>query len=356
MSRSEDIPTQIGRYAIQRVLGTGAMGVVYLAHDPLIDRPVAIKLVRADLLAEEDRADYLARFASEARAAGRCAHSNIVAIHDFATHGDSPFLVMEYVPGESLAQSIKRVGAHGPETVVGYMRQVLAALGAAHAAGIVHRDVKPANMLLTADRQVKMTDFGIARLDTSSLTQLGAMVGTPRYMSPEQIRGDQVDHRTDLFSAGVVLHELLTGRPPFDGGSVVAITQQILSGTVPDVRDINPSIPESLASVVRMALERPRDRRFQTAVEMADAIAVGLNGTLGDDRTVLAKASGGTLSEDELRRAERALAEHIGPIAKIMVKRAALGAPSVDALWRTLSAQISSEDERAAFLRRRLTP
>jgi serine/threonine-protein kinase len=353
---ADDIPGQIGRYTIQRVLGTGAMGVVYLAHDPLIDRPVAIKLVRADLLGEEDRADYLARFASEARAAGRCAHANIVAIHDFATHDDSPFLVMEYVPGESLAQTIKRLGAHGPETAVALIRQVLGALGAAHAAGIVHRDVKPANMLLTADRQVKMTDFGIARLDTSSMTQLGTMVGTPRYMSPEQVRGDPVDHRTDLFSAGVVLHELLTGRPPFDGGSVVAITQQILGGPVPDVREVNPAVPESLASVVRMALERQRDRRFQTAVEMADAITVGMNGTLGEDRTVLARASGGSLSEDELRRAERALAEYIGPIAKIMVKRAALGAPSVDALWRTLAGQIARDDERAAFLGRRLTP
>lgn len=354
MARPGDIPAQIGRYRIERVLGHGAMGVVYLAHDPVIDRPVAIKLVLADLLTDEDRAGYVARFATEARAAGRRTHPNIVAIYDFAQHEGLPFLVMEYVAGESLAQTIRRQGALTPETAVGTIRQVLGALGAAHAEGIVHRDVKPANMLLTTDRQIKVTDFGIARMDMSKGGQTNSVVGSPRYMSPEQVRGQQIDHRTDLFSAGVVLHELLTGKPPFEGPSVVAICQKILNEDPPDPRTINPAISESLASVMRMALARDPARRFQTALEMADALTVGLNGTLGEERTVLMRASGGAFNEDDLRRAERALAESIGPIAKIMVKRAALGAPSLDVLWRTLAGQIPNEAERAQFMRRRL--
>jgi serine/threonine protein kinase len=353
MRPPREIPAQIGRYRVDRVLGTGAMGVVYLAHDPVIDRPVAIKLVLTELLADEDRADFLERFGREARAAGRCTHANIVAIYDYATHGEAPFLVMEYVPGESMAQAIRRDGPHQPETAVAFIRQVLGALGAAHAAGIVHRDVKPANILLTTDRQVKVTDFGIARMDGGSLTQVGTMVGTPRYMSPEQVRGDPVDHRTDLFSAGVVLHELLSGKPPFDGPSMMAISQQILSGDPPDLRLADPPVPEALAASVRMALERDPARRFQTAQEMAEALVIGLNGTLGADRTVMMRASGCALSDEDLRRVERALAEFLGPIAKIMVKRAAPGAASVDALWRALAGQIANEDERQAFLRRR---
>ena len=150
------------------MLGRGAMGVIYQAHDPVIDRNVAIKLIRADLLGGEERAEYLARFRHEAQAAGRCAHPNIVAIYDFAVHEGNPFLAMEYVEGSDLGQVLARSGRFAPRTPVALIGQVLDALGCAHGLGIVHRDVKPANILLLADRQVKMTDFGISRLDTSA--------------------------------------------------------------------------------------------------------------------------------------------------------------------------------------------
>ena len=151
------------------MLGRGAMGMIYLAHDPVIDRKVAIKLIRADLLGSDDRADYLARFRHEAQAAGRCAHPNIVAIYDFAVHEGNPFFAMEYVEGSNLSQVLAQSGRFPPATAIALMGQVLDALACAHGFGIVHRDVKPANVLLPGDGRVKMTDFGISRLDTSAL-------------------------------------------------------------------------------------------------------------------------------------------------------------------------------------------
>ncbi len=452
MAAAREIPNTIGRYRVERVLGSGAMGMVYLAHDPVIDRKVAIKLVMANLLSDEGRGDFLDRFAREARAAGRCAHPNIVAIHDFATERDCPYLVMEFVEGDSLAEASRRDGPTTPAAATGIMHQMLAALAAAHAAGIVHRDVKPANILLTRDGHVKMTDFGIARLDTGGITQTGAMVGTPRYMSPEQIDGTAIDHRSDLFSAGVVLYELLCGAPPFDGGSMVEIMRKITSVDPPDPRAANPPVPEPLASVVMTALERDPARRFQSAGLMAAALAEAVALIVDGDQTVVlpkgdpgfalgpghsgldrgldrrpdgsltgggagsgrpgsgrsgggspgggssagaspggigldgagmgggggpaapargtgspdgsnagpahqTAARGGTISgpitDDALRRAERALAELLGPIAKILVKRAARTAVTEDGLWQALAAHVASEPERKAFLSRR---
>ena len=210
-----DAPWHIGRCRVERVLGRGAMGIVYRAHDPEIDRPVAIKLVRSDLLEGEERAEYFARFRREAQAAGRCAHPNIVAIYDFALHEDHPFLVMEYVEGESLAQAFSRGARFAPEEACRIMLQVLEALACAHGLGIVHRDVKPANILLIDNGRVKVTDFGVARIGTAALTRGGFVVGTPSYMAPEQCRGEKVDQRSDLFAAGIVLFELLTGENRF---------------------------------------------------------------------------------------------------------------------------------------------
>jgi eukaryotic-like serine/threonine-protein kinase len=160
------------------------MGLIYLAHDPAIDRKVAIKLIRADLLGGEERADYVARFQHEAQAAGRCAHPNIVAVYDFSLHEGNPYLAMEYVEGRNLSEVLAGSGRFPPPAAVALIGQVLDALACAHGLGIVHRDVKPANILLLPDRRVKMTDFGISRLDTSGLTQTGSVIGTPSYMSP----------------------------------------------------------------------------------------------------------------------------------------------------------------------------
>ena len=222
--RPPPLPSHIGRYRVERELGRGAMGVIYQADDPDIGRTVAIKLVRADLLDGDDREQFLARFRHEARAAGRCAHPNIVALYDFAMHEGNPFLAMEFVDGVGLGQALKQAGRFAPAEAVAIITQVLDALGAAHALGIVHRDVKPANILLLPNGQVKVTDFGISRLDTSHITQDGAIIGTPAYMSPEQCRGDDVDARSDLFSVGSVLYELLTGSRAFSGRNVTEVT------------------------------------------------------------------------------------------------------------------------------------
>ena len=205
------------------------MGVVYEAHDPAIDRKVAIKLVRTDLLAGQERQDYVERFRREAQAAGRCNHPAIVAIYDFALHEGDPFLAMEYVEGLGLDQALAHGEGFAPDAAVHVVLQVLDALDYAHARGIVHRDIKPANILLMAGGRVKVMDFGIARIDSSDLSLVGMVIGTPRYMSPEQCRGETVDSRSDLFSAAVMLQEMLIGQRPFPGRSFTEIAHRLLN-------------------------------------------------------------------------------------------------------------------------------
>src|SRR5471032_158591 len=188
-----ELPNTIGRYRVERELGRGAMGMVYKGHDPEIDRPVAIKLVRIDLLEGDRREDYLARFRSEVQAAGRCQHPNIVAIYDFGAHEGEPFFVMEFVDARPLDQVLPKGAGIEAAAAGGIVLQLLDALAAAHALGVTHRDIKPANLLLAADGRIKVMDFGISRISTSHLTQAGAVMGTPRYMSPEQFRGEPVD-------------------------------------------------------------------------------------------------------------------------------------------------------------------
>lgn len=361
-------PEQIGRYRVERVLGRGAMGIVYKAHDPEIDRPVAIKLVRSDLLDGEEHKDYLARFRREAQAAGRCVHPNIVAIYDFAMHEGHPFLVMEYVEGESLAQALRRGVRFAPEAACRIMLQVLEALIGAHALGIVHRDVKPANILLIDNGWVKVTDFGVARLGDAMLTQGGMVVGTPSYMAPEQCRGEETDHRSDLFSAGIVLFELLTGEKPFPGRTLTVLVRQLLDDDAPDLRG---RVPDPLAAVVRRALAKDPQDRFPSAAAMAAALR---QGTTAAEATILAPprllvtetppaegesgapAAGslaeiGTLDEEILTTLQRRLAHHLGPIARVLVGSAARRAGSVEALCEMLAERIDSPEERRDFLR-----
>jgi eukaryotic-like serine/threonine-protein kinase len=352
MRASAEHPDHIGRYRVERVLGRGAMGVVFQAHDPVIDRKVAIKLVRAELLDEVAHAEYLARFQREAQAAGRCQHANIVAIYDFALHNANPFLVMEYIDGMNLADVLRQRGRFAVDAALGVIRQVLDALACAHAIGVVHRDVKPANILLTASDRVKMTDFGIARLDTSHLTQDGSMIGTPSYMSPEQCVGDPVDARTDLFSAGAVLYEMLCGGRAFLGHSATEVTFRVVHEAPADLRTLVPDIPLGVEAVVRRALAKAPANRFASAQEMSAAVrdcAMPAMAPLGD--TVVAPVSRTIISPLEIERAERALAVHLGPIAKVLVKRTLANAATAAALWENLAVHIEHEADRAAFLR-----
>ena len=211
------LPAQIGRFPIEALLGKGAMGVVYKAHDPNIDRPVAIKLIHAELLRGDSRPGYLARFRNEAKVAGRCVHSNIVAVYDYSVHGDSPYLVMEYVEGIDLGRAMRNHMPIDDAAVVHITLQVLDALSYAHSLDIVHRDIKPGNIMLTARSGLKVADFGISRLISFEATQSAAVLGTPSYMAPEQCRGAVVDGRSDLFSLGCVIYELLAGERAFVG-------------------------------------------------------------------------------------------------------------------------------------------
>jgi serine/threonine protein kinase len=348
-----DVPEHIGRYRIDRVLGRGAMGVIYKARDPEIERDVAIKLVRADLLEGEERADYLARFRREVQAAGRCVHPNIVSVFDFSLHQGNPFLVMEYVRGATLAQILERTRFR-PEGAVTVMRQVLAALGCAHGLGVVHRDIKPANVLLLQGGQVKVTDFGISRLGASTLTQGGSVIGTPSYMSPEQCRGENVDARSDLFSVGVVLYELLTGERPFAGRNFTAVMEQVLYHEPPSLHG---RVPEGLVALTRRALAKRPEDRFQSAAEMEGALRNALHAGPSTDATVVAPHPApapmtiqGGIAGDVLETVQRRLAQHIGPIAKMLVGSAAHKAADFDSLCELLSRNIGSPAEQQRFL------
>ena len=330
------------------------MGVIYAAHDPVIDRKVAIKLIRADLLSGADQADYVARFQREAQTAGRCAHSNIVAIYDFAVHEGNPFLAMEYVEASDLGQAMAQSGRFSQAQAVAIVGQVLDGLACAHDLGIVHRDVKPANILLLANGTVKMTDFGIARLDSAELTQAGSVIGTPSYMSPEQCRGDPVDARSDLFSTGVVLYELLAGERPFPGRNFVEIAHRLVNEPAADLRGKVDTVSAALAGVVDRALAKQRADRFATAADMAAALRqAALDLPPGqDDRTVVRPRTPGpaaNFTEATLSTIERHLAQHVGPIARHLVQSAVRRAGSLDELCGTLEQRIERPEERTQF-------
>src|SRR5450631_626834 len=285
----DDGPQSIGRYRVVGTLGRGAMGAIYKAHDPDIDRPVAIKLIRSDLLDSADREDFIARFRREAQAAGRFTHPNIVGIYDFGLHEGDPFLAMEFVEGAPLSQACPPQGRFATGDAIGIALQILLALHEAHAAGVVHRDIKPANILLLGGRRVKVTDFGIARMDTSNLTQKDAVIGTPSYMSPEQCRGDTVDGRSDLFSTGIVLFEMLAGRKPFIGASAAEVISKLQHQPLPDLRMALPDVPEAVRAVIARSLVKDPVARYASAAEMADHLraAWAAEGAGLDDRTVL---------------------------------------------------------------------
>ncbi len=336
------------------------MGVIYEAHDPVIDRKVAIKLIRADLLSGEDHTAFVARFQREARAAGRCVHPNIVAIYDFAMHEGNPYLAMEYVEARHLGQVLSQSGRFSQPEAVAIIGQVLDALACAHDVGIVHRDVKPANILLLANGRVKMTDFGIARFDGAELTMDGAVIGTPSYMSPEQCRGEAVDVRSDLFSTGVVLYELLSGERPFLGRNFAEVTWRLANEPPPDIRQKVAGLSPALAALVDRALAKDPADRFASATEMAaalrgapqDAPQGTTQGTTQNDGTVVLHrppAATAGVAEETLTTIERRLAPHVGPMARHLVQNAARRAGSLDELCDTLGRLIERPEQRAQF-------
>ncbi len=265
---------KLGRYDIIRVLGKGAMGLVYEARDPNLDRRVAIKTIKVENLSEEAALEYEARFRTEARSAARLQHPNIVSVYDSDRHGDIAYLVMEYIQGEDLKHHLDGGRLYSFEQSLGMVGGLLSALDYAHRQNIVHRDVKPANLLIEADGRVKLADFGVARIqDSGEATRTkGSMVGTLKYMSPEQVQGQPIDSRADLFAAGIVLYQLLTGKRPFDGDSEFAIIHQIISQDPAPPSSINALLPGAIDAVLARALAKQRDQRFATAQDFALAL------------------------------------------------------------------------------------
>jgi serine/threonine protein kinase len=265
---------KLGRYELLRVLGKGAMGIVYEGRDPNLDRRVAIKTVQVENLSEAAAAEYEARFRTEARSAARLQHPHIVSVYDSDRDGDIAFLVMEYIQGDDLKHHLDQGVRYTLEQSIKIMRELLSALDYAHRQGIVHRDIKPANLLLEASGSIKLTDFGVARIqDAGEVTRTqGSMVGTLKYMAPEQVQGQKIDARADLFSAGVVLYQLLTDRRPFDADNDFSIIHQIIGHTPPVPSSINSGLPPAIDAVVTRALAKNREERFASASDFAAAL------------------------------------------------------------------------------------
>ena len=278
---------KLGRYELLRVLGKGAMGVVYEGRDPNLDRRVAIKTVKVENLSEEAAAEYEHRFRTEARSAARLQHPNIVSVYDSDRDVDVAFLVMEYIQGDDLKHHLDRGVRYTLEQSLKIIRDLLSALDYAHKQGIVHRDIKPANLLMEPGGRVKLTDFGVARIqDSGEATRTqGSMVGTLKYMAPEQVQGQKIDARADLFSVGVVLYQLLTDKRPFDGDNDFSIIHQIIGNEPPPPSSVNARLPSAIDAVVARALAKDRDQRFATARDFAVALQAAIR--RAEDQTVV---------------------------------------------------------------------
>lgn len=261
---------QLGRYEVLGEIGQGAMGVVYRVKDPLIDRIVAIKTINLNL-AEDEKEEYEGRFYQEAKAAGRLSHPNIVTIFDVGKSGDVAYIAMEFLEGREL-RDILNDQRHLPiEQILDLAAQIARGLAYAHEHDVVHRDIKPSNIMVVRDGHVKITDFGIARMSSASVrTQTGMVLGSPKYMSPEQVLGKVIDQRSDVFSLGVTLYEMLTGQVPFMGENVNAIMYQTLNVIPAPPSMLNPDVPDMLNFIVAKALAKDLRDRYQNAREFAN--------------------------------------------------------------------------------------
>ena len=279
----ENAHLKLGRYEVVRELGKGAMGIVYLAKDPLIGRLVALKTIRASAHADDDETrEFQQRFVREAQAAGILNHPNIVTVHDIGQ--DEPtntsFIAMEYVEGQNLKEVLAQGRALSFEQIADLVAQVAEGLDFAHAKGIVHRDVKPANIILVEGNRAKITDFGIAKIASSgaNLTSTGQFLGTPNYMAPEQVKGAPVDGRTDIFSLGICLYECLTRRKPFGGDSLTSISYKIVHEPFPPLFEVNPQIPDGFEEVITHCLAKEPAKRYQRARDLSAALRAVIRG------------------------------------------------------------------------------
>jgi predicted Ser/Thr protein kinase len=303
LEEGSDIPGSFGRYRVLREVGSGAMGVVYLARDDKIGRNVAIKVLRIESgLPGQDKEQIADRFEREARAAGMLSHPNIVTVHDVGEEAGTPYIAMEYLEGATLTE----ISSEGPLSIKQaseIVAQVLSALSYAHAHDVVHRDIKPDNIFMLPDGRVKVADFGIARISSvSSMTQVGQVIGTPGYMSPEQVKGEQVAPPSDIFSVGVLLYELLTGTPAFGSTSATSIMYKIVHEEPKPLHVVNSALPPYLEAIVAKATAKSPSDRYGNAAQMRDDLEAGrppsADGTVIRSQTVTpesAPAAGGTV-------------------------------------------------------------
>jgi serine/threonine-protein kinase len=285
------MPPRISRYEIRGLLGEGGMATVYEAWDPVLHRKIAIKLVDQGALDPDSKPEVLRRFKREAQAAARLTHPNVVQVYEYGEEGDYCYIAMELVQGKPLTAYLGeglKTEMHRVRDIIG---QLLEALSYSHAQGVIHRDIKPGNLLVTREGTIKVTDFGIARIEASNVTQHGHMLGTPSYMSPEQYLGDTPDGRADLFSAAVLLYELLTGMKPFAGESNGQIMNKILYDTPADPSRLNPLLPPGVDWVVQKALSKAPEDRFNNAREFREALYNAVPDEAGDDNRDAAPAA-----------------------------------------------------------------
>ena len=264
-------PWLLGRYEVVAELGKGAMGVVYRASDPMLNRTVAIKTINMDEAENEGMAEYEARFYTEAKAAGGLNHPNIIIIYDIGKSGHLVYMAMEFIEGRELRELL----ADGKPLPIGQSidiaTQVAEGLAYAHQHQVVHRDIKPANILITAEGRAKIADFGIARMRSSETrTQTGIILGSPKYISPEQVKGRRADHRSDIFSLGVILYQCLTGATPFNGEGLSALMYQITDHDPPPPSTANPQIPVMLDYIMAKVLAKAPEARYQSAADLAN--------------------------------------------------------------------------------------
>jgi serine/threonine-protein kinase len=371
---------RLGKYRITGVLGEGAMGIVYQGFDPGIQRVVAIKTMRRQLLGTDQLgSSALQRFRNEAQAAGRLSHPGIVAVYDFGEdateQGELAYIAMEFVQGQTLERYLANQVHFNEGDIVSVLAQLLDALDHAHRQGVWHRDIKPANVLLTRDGRVKLADFGIARIDSVAMTQVGGMIGTPSYMAPEQFLGTPIDQRVDIYACGVLLYLLLTGQPPFKGSAESLMYRVVHEPPVLPTALPGYAGPAHYDAWVARALAKQAADRFGSALEFKQALLA----TLGDsadavsDATVIAlpvKSDGrhppapGTRSgpawssaaaptgwtSEQLSRLEATLARHVGPLAAVLVRRTARECTDLPTLAGKLATHVTEPRAREAFL------